>query len=92
MKIKLDHNGFRSTNYFIAKEEQWDEFNYILASSLKEDGTHLSHYDGWAIYAREAKVIFAWCEKNIKSEWAYAGGKFYFKLQQDYVMFALKWA
>jgi len=88
MKYIPDETGYKSTNYSSDICKYWCMFNYVASKDR-----YLKHYDSWAVYhPAQAGPVFNWCEDNVQHEWAYWGGKFYFKVESDAVLFTLRWS
>jgi hypothetical protein len=52
----------------------------------------LVSYDAWAEYNQEeAHTIKEWCKVHCNDQWIEISGNFYFKHQEDALLFSLKW-
>jgi hypothetical protein len=69
-----------------AIEEGWTKIN--LVELIYED---LKHYEAWRCYDERAPKILEWCAEQSQDKWCEFAGKFYFKNEQDAIMFTLRW-
>ena len=69
-----------------ALDEGWTKISY---DELDTDS--IRNYSSWVAHDPNSKMILEWCEKTCSNEWAEFAGKFFFKDEQDAIMFSLKW-
>lgn len=70
-----------------AKENNWTKVNLV-----KLIHGNLAHYEAWRFYDDRAPQILDWCETRTQDEWCEFAGTFYFRNEQDALMFVLFWS